>query len=43
MSKTDINEVEINGVVYTKKGTEVEFKDTDHIIVIAQEIMKGML
>ena len=35
-SKTDINEVEINGVVYTKKGEAVELKETDHIIVIAQ-------
>lgn len=37
MSKTDINEVEINGVVYTKKGAEIESAvDTDHVIVIAQ-------
>jgi hypothetical protein len=36
MSKADINEVEINGVVYTKKGEAVEYKETDHIIVIAQ-------
>src|SRR6185503_13606097 len=37
MSKTNINDVEINGVTYTKKGAEIEPSvDTDHIIVIAQ-------
>lgn len=36
MSKTDINEVEINGVVYTKKSEVKAPVDTDHIIVIAQ-------